>query len=103
MSQILLMNVKPPRHHEISDLRNELQRVKERQDGGQEEPIQVTCVNEGPAKHLETAKHDPSISENDGASSSSMNESENTKSSKSKVLLVSDSLLHKFDVKQFFC
>ena len=68
----------------------------------------MTCLNanltnnEGPAKHSETAKQDPAISENDGASSSSTNESANKKSSKSKVLLVSDSLLHKLDVKRFF-
>ena len=94
--------------NEISDLRNELQRVKEKQDGGQEEPVQVTRVNanlannEGPAKHSETATQDPAISENDRASSSSTNETENKKNSESKLLLVGDSLLHKLDVKRFF-
>ena len=82
--------------------------MKEKQDGGQEELVRVMCVNanlansEGPAKHSDTAKRDPTRSENDGASSCSTNESENKKSSKSKVLLVSDSLLHKLDVKRFF-
>ena len=94
--------------NEISDLRNELQRVKEKQDGGQEEPAHVMCVtanlanNEGPAEHSDTAKQDPAGSENDGASSSSTNESESKKSSKSKVLLVSDSLPHKLEVKRLF-
>ena len=94
--------------NELSDLRNELQRVKEKQDGGQEEPVIVMCFNanlannERPAEHSDMAKQYTARSENDGASSNSTNENENKKNSKSKVLLVSDSLLHKLDVKRFF-
>ena len=78
--------------------------MKEQQDDGQEEPVQVTYVNpdlannEGPAKHSKTAKQDPAILENDGASSSSTNESENKKSNESKVLL-----LHKLGRETIFC
>ena len=62
--------------NEISDFRNELQTVKEKQEGGQEEPVQVAYVNanlaynEGLAKHSEKAKQDPAILESDGPSSS---------------------------------